>query len=114
MDSLHLQYEDKRAKIWIMGLLKTGDHIQTKIKMPNPSQGLLASSKAPNDDLRDMDILCTFKIKIVSQNLDLGVIKDQWPYPNQDQDPKPRTGTPESPDTRNQDLKDMMCILSTK
>ena len=97
-----------------MGLSKTSDHILINIKMPNSSQEPPVSSKSLNQDFKDMDILCTFKIKIVSQNLDLGVIKDQWPYPNQDQDPKPRTGTPESPDTRNQDLKDMMCILSTK
>merc|ERR1712112_758672 len=30
----------------------------------NPSQEPPASSKAPNQDLQDMDVLCTFKIKI--------------------------------------------------
>ena len=55
-----------RAKIQIMGVSKTSDHIQIKIKMPNPSQEPPASSKAPNDDLKDMDVLCTFKIKIES------------------------------------------------
>ena len=67
----------KRAKIQIMGASKTIDHIQNKIKMPNPSQEPPASSKAPNDDLKDMDVLCTFKIKIESQNSDDGYIKDQ-------------------------------------
>ena len=28
-----------------------------------------------------------------SQNLELGCIKNQWPYPNQDQDAKPQSGT---------------------
>ena len=28
-----------------------------------------------------------------SQNLDHGWIKDQWPYPNKDQDAKPQSGT---------------------
>ena len=37
-----------------------------------------------------MDVLCTFKIKIESQNLDHGCIKNQWPYPNQDQGAKPQ------------------------
>ena len=40
-----------------------------------------------------MDVLYTFKIKIKSQNSDHGYIKDQWPYPNQDQDAKPQSET---------------------
>ena len=72
---------------------KTSDHVQIKIKMPNPSQSPPASSKAPNEDLKDIDVLCTFKIKIESQNLDPRCIKDQQPYPNQYQDPKPQSGT---------------------
>ena len=68
-----------------MGISKTSDHIQIKIKMPNPSQEPPASSKAQNEDLKDMDVLCTFKIKMESRNLDHRYIKDQWPYTNQDQ-----------------------------
>ena len=56
---------------------KSNDLIQIKIKLPNPSQEPPASSKAPNEDLEDMDVLCTFKIKIESQNLDHMYIKDQ-------------------------------------
>ena len=48
-------------------LSKTRDQIQIKIKMPNPSQKPQVSSKAPNQDLKDMDVLCTFKIKIENQ-----------------------------------------------
>ena len=59
------------------GFSQTSGHIQIKIKKPNPSQEPQASSKAPNDDLNDMDVLCTFKIKIESQNLDHGYFKDQ-------------------------------------
>ena len=55
----------------------TSDHIKIKIKMPNPSQKPQASSKAQNEDLKDMDIVCTFKIKIKSQILDHGYMKDQ-------------------------------------
>ena len=77
-----------------MGVLKTSGHIRIIIKMQNPSQEPPASSKAPNEDLKDKNVLCTFKIKIESQNLDHGCIKDQWPYPNQDQDAKPQSGAP--------------------
>ena len=59
------------SQIWIIGLSKTSDHIQIKIKMSNPSQEPSASSKAPNEDLRDMDVLCTVKIKIKSKKLDI-------------------------------------------
>ena len=58
-----------RAKIRIMGVSKTIDHIRIKIKMENPSQEPPVSTKAPNQDLKDMDFLCTFKIKIESWNV---------------------------------------------
>ena len=45
-----------------MGVSKTSDHIQIKIKVPNHSQEPPASSKAPNEDLKDMEALCIFKI----------------------------------------------------
>ena len=51
------------AKIWIMGVSKTSDHIQIKLKMPNLCQEIPVFSKAPNQDLEDMDVLCTLKIK---------------------------------------------------
>ena len=76
-----------------MGLSKTSYHIQIRIKIPNPSQEPPASSKAPNKDLKDKDFLCTFKIKIESQNLEHAYIKDQWPYPNKDPDPQSQSGT---------------------
>ena len=75
-----------------MGIAKTSDHIQIKIRMPNPSQEPPASSKAPNEYSKDLDALCIFQIKRESQNLDHGWIKDQWPYPNQDQDKKNQSG----------------------
>ena len=76
-----------------MVVSKTSDHIQIKIKMPNPSQEPPASSKTQKEELRDMDILCTIKIKIKSQNLEHVYIKDQWPYPIQDHDAKNQSGT---------------------
>ena len=56
---------------------KTNDHIIINIRVQKPSQEPLASSKAPNQDLKDMDVLCTFKIKIESQNLEYRCIKYQ-------------------------------------
>ena len=67
-----------------MRVSKTSAHIKIKIKVPNPSQEPQASSKAPNEDLKHMDVLCTLKIKIESQNSEYVCTKDQWPYPNQD------------------------------
>ena len=61
--------------------------------IPNPSQEPPASSKAQNQDVKDMDVLCTFKINIESQNLEHRYIKDNCPNPNQDRDPKPQSGT---------------------
>merc|ERR1712081_25911 len=40
-----------------------------------------------------MDVLCTLRLKIESQKLDHGCIKDKCPYPNQDRDAKPQSGT---------------------
>ena len=66
------------------------------INMSNPSQEALVSFKAPNEDLKDMDFLCTFKIKIERQNL----------IPNPSQEP------PASSKAQNEDLKDMNSFCS--
>ena len=50
------------------GVSKTSYLIQMKIKMPDPSNEPLASSKAPNQELMDTNALCILKIKIESQN----------------------------------------------
>ena len=47
------------------------------IRLENPSHEPTASSQAPYQDLKDMDFLYTFKIKIESQNLDHGPFNDQ-------------------------------------
>ena len=76
-----------------MGISKTSDHILIKIKVPKPSQEPPASSKAQNEDFKDMEVLCTFKIKIKWQNFEHGSTKDQRPYeikinmPNPSQEP---------------------------
>ena len=76
------------TKIWNMSVSKTIDYIQIKIKMSKSSQEPPESYKASNQDLKDMDVICTLKPKIKSQNLVYGCIEDQSTYPNQDQDAK--------------------------
>ena len=75
-----------------MSVSQTSDYIQIKIKIQKPGKEPPAPFKAPNQDHKDIDILCTIKIKIESRNLEHGQIKDQWPYPNQDQDAKLQSG----------------------
>ena len=101
----------ERAKILIMGVSKTRDPIQNKINMPNPSQEPSASSKAPNYDLKEMDFVFAFKIKIESQNLDHGYLKDQQPYPNQVQDAKSQSGTSRILQGPKSGLKGHICSL---
>ena len=71
--SLYLKNQDKGGKIQNMGILKTSYHIQFRIKIPNPSQ----EPPASNQDLKDLNVLCTHKIKIEIQNLKHRCINDQ-------------------------------------
>ena len=71
-----------------MGESKTSDQIKIKIKVQNLSREHSAHIKAPNQDLKDMDVLFKFKINFESHNLKQGCIRNQWQYPNQDQDAK--------------------------
>ena len=52
------------SQIWIMGESKTSKQVQIKIKMPNSSQEHTASSKAQNEDSKDIDVFWALKIKI--------------------------------------------------
>ena len=89
-------YQKPLTKICIISVSKIPDHTQIKINMPDPSQEPPASSKAPSQDLKDMDALCTFETMIECENLNHWFTKDQWPYPNPDQEAKPqwRTASP--------------------
>ena len=82
---------------------KKSEPILIKIKIGNLGQDPPASSKALNKYLKDMDVLCTFKIKIeskgVSNTSDNIQIKIKIPNPSQ----KP-PGIFEAP---NQDLKEI-------
>merc|ERR1711954_214436 len=89
MDVLCTFNNKVETKIRNIGVPKASDQICIKIKMPNLSQESPVSSKATNHDLKDMYILCTFKIKIESQNSERRCIKDWRPYPNEDQEAIP-------------------------
>ena len=75
--------------------------------MPNPSQEPLAPTLASNLDLKDMDDLCIFEIKIESQNSEHCCIKDQSAYLNQIKMPNPIQDSPAPTKAPNQDLNDM-------
>ena len=68
---------------------KTSDHIQINIRVQNSSQEPPASSKAPYQDLKDMDVLCTNKIKIESKILKMGVSKTSYYIQIQTKMPNP-------------------------
>ena len=77
-----------------MGVSKTNGHIQITLKKQKTSQEPSTSSRALNQNIQDMDVHCTFKIKIESQNSNHGCIRGKWPHPDHYQDAKPKSGTP--------------------
>ena len=92
-------------------MYQSSDCIQILIKMPNPSQEPPASSKAPNKDLKDIEVLFTFKTKIENTNSEYRCIKDQWPYANQDKDAKPQSGTSSPHQSPRSGLQGHGCFL---
>ena len=96
-----------------MGVSKTSDHIQIKIKMPNPSQEPPASSKAPIDDFNDKDGLCTLK-RERANFFNMGVpkttdhIQIMIKMPNSSQEP------PASSKAPYEDLMDMHVLCNFK
>ena len=77
IDFLCISKYRERAKFRTMGEPKTSDHIQIKFKIPNSSQEPQFSSKAPNEDFKDTDVICTFKIRTENQNFEYGCLEDQ-------------------------------------
>merc|ERR1712081_156784 len=102
--------------MWFMDVSKTSDPIRIKIKMPNPSQEPSESSKPPNEDLKNMDVLCTFKIKIESQNSKMGTSKTSDHIPIKIKMPNPCQEPPATSKAPNEDLKDMddLCTFEIK
>ena len=75
--------------------------------MPNPGHEPPASSKDPNQDLKDMSGLSAFKIKKESQSLEQGLCKTSDHIQIKIKIPKPSQDPPASKKTQNKDLKDM-------
>ena len=94
-----------------MDVSKTSDHIHIKIKMPNPSQEASAPTIAQNQNLKDLDVLCTFKIKKERQNLEYECIKDHWTYQNQNKDANPQLWTYSPHHSPNTGLEGHRCSL---
>ena len=73
--------------------------------MPFPSQEPPAFFKATNEDLKDIDVLCTFKIRqpqfgsCVPKTIGPIKIKMKMPHPGQD--------PPASSEAQNQEFKDL-------
>ena len=72
----YMQNQDQ-AKIRNIGVSKTSDHIQIKIKMPTPSGEPPTPHQSPQSGLKGHDVFCTFKIKVECQNFEYIYIKDQ-------------------------------------
>ena len=93
-----------------MSVSKTSDHIKINIKMPNPSQEPTAPIKTPNQDLKDIGVLWTFKIKI--KNMGVSKTSDQiqikLKMPNHSQGPSV------SSKATNQEFKDMNVFWTFK
>ena len=106
----------QRAKILNMVVSKTSDHILYKIKIPNPSQEPPASSEAPIEDLKDIDVLCTLKIKIENQDSDYGYMKTSYHIQINIKIPNPSQEPPVSSKAPNVDLKeiDVLCTFKIK
>ena len=95
----------QRAKTQNMVVSKVNDHIKIKIKMPNPSQEPPAHTESLNQDIQDMDVLCTFKIKIETQTWIMDVSKTNSNIKIQIEMPNPSQEPPVSSKASNQDLK---------
>ena len=97
-----------------MGVSKTSDHIQIKIKMPNPSQEPPVSSKVPYEDLKDMYVFCTFKIKIESKIWIMGVSKTSDHTQIKIKMPNPSQEPPVFSKVQNKNLKDIGVLCAFK
>ena len=93
------------SNIWNMGISKTNDHIQIKIKMPKPSQEPPASFKASNEDLKDLDLFEPSKPRLRAKFWHMGVSTTGDHIKNKIKIPNPSQEHPGSSKALNQDIK---------
>ena len=96
------------------GVSKTIGHIQIKIKMPNPSQKPPASSKSPNGDIKDIDVLCTFRLKLEGKKIKHGLSKTSHHIQIKIKMPNPSQKPTVSSTAQNDDIKDMDVLCTLK
>ena len=87
---------------------KTSHHIQIKIKIPNLSQEPPASSEAPNQDLKDMELLRTLKIWNMDVSKTGDHIQVKIKIPNLSQEPLA------SSKAQNKEFEDMDVLCTFK
>ena len=76
-----------------------------------PVKNLKHPRKSQIQDFKDMDVLCTLKFKIESQNSEHRCNKDQWLYENKGQDANPQSGTSNILQSLKSRLKGHECSL---
>ena len=97
-----------------MVVSKISDYIQIKIKMPNPGQSPPASSKAPNKDLKDRDVLCILKSRERAKIWNMGVSKTSDNIQIEIKMPNPSQETPVSSQAPSEDLKNTDVLYTLK
>ena len=112
--SLHFQNQDRELKFRLLVWQRPKNISKLRSGIKIPSQEPQVSSKVPNQNWKDMDVLYTFKIKIESHNWEHGYIKDQWPYQIKIKMPNPNLEPQASPKAPNEDLKDKDVLYTFK
>ena len=92
----------------------TSDHIPIKIKILNPSQEPSRSTKAPYQDLKEMDALCIFRTKIKESKFRSWVYQSPVPITKSRSRRQTQIRNLQCPPNPIQDLKDMDALWTFK
>ena len=77
----------------------------------NPQSGMSSIIQSHKSGFKGQQCSCTIENMIDNPNSEYECIKDHWPYPNQVQDPKPKSGTFRIPQSPESGLKGHGCSL---